>query len=64
MSTDRRPENRIEQASQRADHALHQTEKAHPIDKVWKFGLEGRRTVPDGTMSVHDDLYDARGLPQ
>jgi hypothetical protein len=64
MSTDRCPHNRIEQASKRAENELRQSEKAHPMDKVWRLGVEGRRTVPGGTTSAHDDTYDARGLPQ
>ncbi|KOF12477.1 hypothetical protein AC244_34120 [Ensifer adhaerens] len=63
MSIDRRPYNRIEQASKRADHELRQAEKTHPIDKVWKCGVEGHRAVRNETTSVHDDLYDERGLP-
>ena len=54
----------VEQALERYDVELRQQNKAHPLDVVWELAAEGRRTVPPGTTSTHDDLYDENGLPK
>lgn len=64
MGTDRRPDERVEQACPHADPAVRQTEKTQVIDRVLRLAAEGRRAVPVDATSAHDDLYDARGLPR
>ena len=54
----------VEQALERYDIELRSQNKAHPLDVVWELAEEGRRTVPPGTTSAHDDLYDENGLPK
>ncbi|MET3615845.1 hypothetical protein ABID16_004192 [Rhizobium aquaticum] len=54
----------VEQALERYDIELRSQNKAHPLDAVWELAAEGRRTVPPGTTSAHDDLYDENGLPK
>ncbi len=54
----------VEQALERYDVELRQQNKAHPLDVIWELAAEGRRTVPPGTMSAHDDLHDENGLPK
>lgn len=54
----------VEQALEHYDSELRQQGNRHPIDAVWDLAAEGRRTVPAGTTSVHDDLYDRHGLPK
>jgi hypothetical protein len=34
-----------------------------PADALWQLMAEGRRSVPAGTTSAHDDFYDENGLP-
>lgn len=53
----------VEQALDRYDHELRAGKSAHPIDAVWALAAEGRRSVPAGTTSAHDDFYDEHGLP-
>ncbi|MBB5577860.1 MULTISPECIES: type II toxin-antitoxin system VapB family antitoxin [Rhizobium] len=54
----------VEKALERYDVELRQQNKAHPLDAIWELAAEGRRTVPPGTTSAHDDLYDENGLPK
>jgi hypothetical protein len=54
----------VEQALERYDHELRQQTARYPIDAVWDLAAEGRRAVPAGTTSAHDDLYDEHGLPR
>ncbi|NLR97080.1 type II toxin-antitoxin system VapB family antitoxin [Rhizobium sp. P38BS-XIX] len=54
----------VEIALERYDIELRQLNKAHPLDAVWELAAEGRRSVPSGTTSAHDDLYDENGLPK
>lgn len=53
----------VELALERYDMELRQQDKKHPLDAVWELAAEGRRNVPAGTTSAHDDLYDENGLP-
>ena len=48
----------VEQALERYDQELRQGRNRHPIDAVWDLAAEGRGSVPAGTTSNHDDLYD------
>jgi antitoxin VapB len=54
----------VEIALERYDVELRQQSHSHPLDAVWELAAEGRRTVPAGTTSAHDDLYDENGLPK
>lgn len=54
----------VEIALERYDIELRQQGHVHPLDAVWELAAEGRRTVPAGTTSAHDDLYDENGLPK
>ncbi len=53
----------VEQALEHYDSELRLQKNRHPIDAVWDLAAEGRRTVPAGTTSAHDELYDENGLP-
>jgi hypothetical protein len=54
----------VELALEHYDVELRQQGNGHPLDAVWELAAEGRRTVPAGTTSAHDDLYDENGLPK
>ena len=54
----------VELAMERYDIELRSQNKASPLDAVCELAAEGRRTVPPGTTSAHDDLYDENGLPK
>jgi hypothetical protein len=54
----------VEQALEHYDSELRQQKNRHPLDAVWDLAAEGRRDVPSGTISAHDDLYDEHGLPR
>jgi hypothetical protein len=54
----------VEQALERYDQELSQKQAKTPADVLWELMAEGRRSVPPGTTSVHDDLYDEYGLPK
>jgi antitoxin VapB len=54
----------VEQALDRYDSELRRSKSAHPIDAVWALAAEGRRNVPAGTTSNHDEFYDEHGLPK
>jgi len=51
----------VEQALELYDNKLR---AAQPIDAVWDLAAEGRKTIPAGTTSAHDDFYDEHGLPR
>ena len=54
----------VEEALERYERELHAEKAAHPLDAVWALAAEGRRNVPPGTTSNHDDFYDEHGLPK
>ncbi len=56
--------NLVEQALERYDLELRQQAARTPIGVLSEMMAEGRRTVPTGTTSAHDDLYDENGLPR
>lgn len=54
----------VELALERYDQELSEIRQAKaPADTLWELMAEGRRSVPAGTTSAHDDLYDEHGLP-
>lgn len=53
----------VELALQRYDQELSERQAKAPADTLWELMAEGRRSVPAGTTSAHDDLYDEHGLP-
>lgn len=58
------PMNRlVEKALEHYQSELGQADGQHPMDRLLELMAEGRRTVPPGTTSAHDDLYDENGLP-
>lgn len=54
----------VERALERYDQELQLKSNHHPLDAVWELTAEGRKNVPAGTTSAHDDLYDENGLPK
>lgn len=54
----------VEQALERYDLELRQQSARTPIDVLSDLMAEGRRAVPIGTTSAHDDFYDEYGLPR
>ncbi|MCL7999846.1 type II toxin-antitoxin system VapB family antitoxin [Brucella sp. 21LCYQ03] len=54
----------VERALERYDQELQHKGNHHPLDAVWELAAEGRKNVPAGTTSAHDDLYDENGLPK
>ena len=54
----------VERALERYDQELQLKSNHHPLDAVWELAAEGRKNVPAGTTSAHDDLYDENGLPK
>ncbi len=54
----------VEIALERYDIELRRENNVHPLDTVWELAAEGRRMLPAGTTSAHDDLYDDDGLPK
>lgn len=54
----------VEQALERYDQELRQQANHSPAQVLWDMMAEGRRTVPPGTTSAHDDFYDENGLPK
>ena len=54
----------VERALERYDQELRQQQALTPIDALLDLMAEGRRDVPEGTTSAHDDLYDEHGLPR
>lgn len=53
----------VEQALERYDQELRAQPDKTPADALWDLMAEGRCSVPAGTTSAHDDLYDENGLP-
>lgn len=53
----------VELALERYDQELREKSAQTPTDALWDLMAEGRRSVPAGTTSSHDDLYDEHGLP-
>jgi hypothetical protein len=53
----------VELALERYDQELNGKTAQTPADALWELMAEGRRSVPAGTTSAHDDLYDEHGLP-
>lgn len=59
------PNNKVvERALERYDQGLRQQQALTPMDALLDLLAEGRRDVPEGTASAHDDLYDEHGLPR
>lgn len=59
------PVNRlVEQALDHYDLELRRHPARTPVDALWDLMAEGRRAVPAGTTSAHDDFYDEHGLPR
>lgn len=54
----------VEQALDRYDSELREQSAGTPLDALLELMTEGRRTVPAGTTSAHDDFYDDHGLPK
>ena len=54
----------VEIALERYDQELSQKPGQTPADALWQLMAEGRRSVPPGATSAHDDLYDENGLPK
>ncbi|WP_075632874.1 type II toxin-antitoxin system VapB family antitoxin [Rhizobium rhizosphaerae] len=54
----------VEIALERYDQELSQKLGQTPADALWQLMAEGRRSVPPGTTSAHDDLYDEKGVPK
>lgn len=54
----------VEQALEHYDLELRQQSTRTPIDVLSDLMAEGRRAVPRGTTSAHDDFYDEYGLPR
>lgn len=54
----------VEQALERYDQELREQAKHSPEQALWDLMAEGRRAVPAGTTSAHDDFYDENGLPR
>jgi hypothetical protein len=54
----------VERALERYDNELRQQSARAPIDVLSDLMAEGRRAVPAGTTSDHDDFYDEHGLPR
>ena len=53
----------VELALERYDQELREKPAQTPAAALWDLMAEGRRSVPAGTTSAHDDLYDGNGLP-
>lgn len=54
----------VEIALERYERELREQQTESPMDLLLDLMAEGRRTVPAGTTSAHDDLYDEHGLPR
>jgi hypothetical protein len=53
----------VELALERYEQELREKSAQTPADALWELMAEGRRSVPPGTRSAHDDFYDENGLP-
>jgi antitoxin VapB len=54
----------VELALERYERELSDKPAKMPGDALWDLMAEGRRSVPSGTTSDHDDFYDKIGLPK
>lgn len=54
----------VELALEHYERDLQEKTAQTPGDALWRSMAEGRRLVPPGTTSAHDDLYDEFGLPK
>ena len=54
----------VERALERYDLELRHQSAGTPIDVLTNRRAAGRRAVPAGTTSAHDDFYDEHGLPK
>ena len=54
----------VEQALERFEQELREPKTRSPAHVLWDLMAEGRRMVPAGTTSAHDDFYDEHGLPR
>lgn len=54
----------VELALEQYERTLRDRKTPAPGDVLWRLMAEGRRAVPAGTTSAHDDLYDEAGLPR
>lgn len=54
----------VELALEQYERDLQGKNTQTPGDTLWRLMAEGRRSVPSGTTSAHDDLYDEFGLPK
>lgn len=54
----------VELALEQYERDLQGKNTQTPGDALWRLMAEGRRSVPPGTTSAHDDLYDEFGLPK
>lgn len=53
----------VELALERYEQELREKSAQTPADTLWELMAEGRRSVPAGTTSDHNDFYDENGLP-
>ncbi|QEE43468.1 transcription factor (plasmid) [Rhizobium sp. WL3] len=53
----------VEIALERYEQELREKSAKTPADTLCQLMAEGRRTVPSGTTSNHDEFYDENGLP-
>jgi hypothetical protein len=53
----------VELALEHYEQELREKSSQTPADVLWDLMAEGRRSVPSGTTSAHDDFYDENGLP-
>ncbi len=54
----------VEIALEHYDRELREQQVQSPMNVLLDLMAEGRRTVPAGTTSAHNDLYDEHGLPK
>lgn len=54
----------VEVALEHYDQELREKPEQTPAVRLWELMAEGRMSVPPGTTSAHDDLYDEHGLPK
>lgn len=53
----------VELALEHYEQELREKPSQTPADVLWDLMAEGRRSVPPGATSAHDDFYDENGLP-
>lgn len=54
----------VELALEHYERDLQKKTEHTPGDALWRSMVEGRRSMPAGATSAHDDLYDEFGLPK